>query len=123
VGATFYRDRTDPVVVQQIPFTTNVEGFVQMMSTVQASGGGDDPEDMNAGLEASMRRMQWSEGNAVRVLVLVADAPPKHYGDTQFTYREAMFDAAARGIRIVPVAASGSCFARWVHRRARHTCT
>jgi hypothetical protein len=108
VGATFYRDRTDPVVVQQIPFTTNVAGFVQMMGTVHAGGGGDYPEDMNAGLETAMRRMQWSEGNAVRVLVVVADAPPQHYNDTQFTYREAMFDAAARGIRILPVAASGS---------------
>jgi hypothetical protein len=108
VGATFYRDRTDPVVVQQVPFTTNVAGFVQVMGTIHASGGGDYPEDMNAGLEASLRRMQWSQGNAVRVLVLVADAPPQHYNDTQFTYREAMFDAAARGIRILPVAASGA---------------
>lgn len=108
VGATFYRDRTDPVVVQQIPFTTNVAGFVQMMGTVHAGGGGDYPEDMSAGLETAMRRMQWSEGNAVRVLVVVADAPPQHYNDTQFTYREAMFDAAARGIRILPVAASGA---------------
>ncbi len=108
VGATFYRDRTDPVVVQQIPFTSNIAGFVQMMGTVSAGGGGDYPEDMNAGLETAMRRMQWSQGNAVRVLVVVADAPPQHYNDTQFTYREAMFDAAARGIRILPVAASGS---------------
>lgn len=108
VGATFYRDRTDPVVVQQIPFTTNIPGFVSMMGTVSASGGGDYPEDMNAGLEAAMRRLQWSEGNAVRVLVVVADAPPQHYNDTQFTYREAMFDAASRGIRLLPVAASGA---------------
>jgi hypothetical protein len=108
VGATFYRDRTDPVVVQQIPFTTNVPGFVQMMGTVSAGGGGDYPEDMNAGLETALRRMQWTEGNSVRVLVVVADAPPQHYNDTQFTYREAMHDAAARGIRIVPVAASGA---------------
>ena len=108
VGATFYRDRTDPVVVQQIPFTSNVAGFVQMMGTVHASGGGDYPEDMSAGLDTAMRRMQWSQGNAVRVLVLVADAPPQHYNDTQYTYREAMFDAAARGIRVLPVAASGA---------------
>ncbi len=108
VGATFYRDRTDPVVVQQIPFTSNIQGFVQMMGTVSAGGGGDYPEDMSAGLEAAMRRLQWSQGNAVRVLVVVADAPPQHYNDTQFTYREAMFDAAARGIRILPVAASGA---------------
>lgn len=108
VGATFYRDRTDREVVQQIAFTDDVAGFARAMQTVRASGGGDYPEDMNAGLEAALSRMAWSSGNAVRVLVLVADAPPKRYADAQFTYRDALFDAQARGIRVLPVAASGA---------------
>jgi hypothetical protein len=108
VGATFYRDRTDREVVQQIAFTEDVAGFARAMQTVRASGGGDYPEDLNAGLEAALSRMAWSNGNAVRVLVLVADAPPKRYADAQFTYRDALFDASARGIRILPVAASGA---------------
>ena len=108
VGATFYRDRSDPVVVQQIPFTTNVSGFAAAMGGIHASGGGDYPEDMNAGLEAALGRLAWSQGNAVRVLVLVADAPPKRYGNAQYTYHHALADASRRGIRIVPVAASGA---------------
>jgi hypothetical protein len=108
VGATFYRDRTDDVVVQQIPFTTNVAGFAAVMQNVLASGGGDYPEDLNAGLEAAMTRMAWSDGPAVRVLVLIADAPPQMYPDAQYTYRQAMSDASRRGIRILPVAASGA---------------
>jgi hypothetical protein len=108
VGATFYRDRTDPVVVQQIPFTTNVPGFVSMMGTIAAGGGGDYPEDMNAGLAASMNNLRWTEQNAIRVLVLVADAPPQHYGDENFTYHSAIQHASAQGIRLLPVAASGS---------------
>lgn len=108
LSATFYRDRVDEAVVQQIPFTTNVQGFSAAMQNVYASGGGDYPEDMSAGLDAALNRLAWSEGAAVRVLVLVADAPPQHYGDSNFTYREAMVRAAQRGIRILPVAASGS---------------
>lgn len=108
VGATFYRDRSDRQVIQELPFTTDVTGFARAMQSVRASGGGDYPEDLNAGLEAALSRLQWSEGNAVRVLVVIADAPPKRYHDAQFTYRHAMLDAAARGIRILPVAASGS---------------
>lgn len=108
LSATFYRDRSDEMVVQQIPFTSNVAGFAVAMQNVFASGGGDYPEDMNAGLDAAMNRLAWSDGAAVRVLVLVADAPPQHYGDTQFTYREAMARASQRGIRLLPVAASGS---------------
>lgn len=108
VGATFYRDRTDPVVVQQIPFTTNIPGFVAMMGTIAAGGGGDYPEDMNAGLAASMNNLRWTEQNAIRVLVMVADAPPQHYGDENFTYHSAIQQASAQGIRLLPVAASGS---------------
>jgi hypothetical protein len=108
LSATFYRDRVDEAVVQQIPFTTNVQGFAAAMQNVYATGGGDYPEDMSAGLDAALNRLAWSDGAAVRVLVLVADAPPQHYGDTNFTYREAMVRAAQRGIRLLPVAASGS---------------
>lgn len=108
VGATFYRDRNDDAVVQLIPFTTNVTGFASAMQGVTASGGGDYPEDMNAGLEAAMTRLNWSEGAAVRVLVVIADAPPQNYADAQFTYRTAITDAARRGIRLLPVGASGS---------------
>ncbi|MBL8684832.1 MAG: VWA domain-containing protein [Myxococcales bacterium] len=108
LSATFYRDRVDDNVVQQIPFTSNVQGFAAAMQNVYASGGGDYPEDLNAGIDAAMNRLAWSDGAAVRVLVLVADAPPQHYGDTNFTYREAMVRASQRGIRLLPVAASGS---------------
>lgn len=107
VGATFYRDRSDAVPLQQIGFTSDITGFARAMQSVRASGGGDYPEDLNGGLETALRRMAWSEDDAVRVLVLIADAPPKRYG-TQFTYREAMNDASARGIRVMPVAASGA---------------
>ena len=107
VGATFYRDRSDREVVQQIGFTTDVPGFAAAMRGVRASGGGDYPEDMNAGLEAAMA-MDWTLGNAARVLVVIADAPPKRYADAQYTYHHALLDAQERGVRIVPVAASGA---------------
>ncbi len=107
VGAVFYRDRSDSVPLQRIGFTRDVPGFAGAMQTVVASGGGDHPEDVNAGLQTAINGLSWSEGNVARVLVLIADAPPKRY-QTNYTYRNAMLDAARRGIRIVPVAASGA---------------
>jgi len=107
VGAVFYRDRTDSQPLAQIQLTPNVPGFAAAMQQVFASGGGDYPEDVNSGLDAAMHRMAWSQGAATRVMVLIGDAPPQRYA-TQFGYREAMMEAAARGIRIVPVAASGA---------------
>ena len=62
---------------------------------------------MNAGLAAAFGRQTWSEGDAVRVLVVIADAPPQSY-QTSFTYVQAMREASRRGIRLLPVAASGA---------------
>lgn len=109
VGAVFYRDRGDSQPVQAIDFTSDIEGFVGEMDDVSADGGGDYPEDMSAGLRSAMRDLSWTpRADAARVLVLVADAPPKEYADANYTWRDAMFDAARNGVRILPVAASGA---------------
>jgi len=108
VAATFYRDRGDLVPVEQIPFSTDVRAFMTRMSYVRADGGGDYAEDVNTGLAAALTTLAWSEGPAARVLVHIADAPPQRYDDFQFTYRDAMLLASARGIRLLPVAASGA---------------
>ena len=108
VGAILYRDRTDPVALQQIAFTDDVAGFATALQTIHASGGGDYPEDLNSGLEAALSRLAWRSREATCVLVLIGDAPPKRYADAQYTYQHAMIDASARGIRVVPVAASGA---------------
>lgn len=106
VGAVFYRDRGDSVPLQRIAFTPDVRGFVGAMQTVSASGGGDYPEDLDAGLDTAIHGLDWSQDDSVKVLVVVADAPPQRYGG--FTYREAMRESSRLGIRILPVAASGA---------------
>ena len=108
VAATFYRDRGDTAPISQIDFTQNIGAFVGHMRVVQASGGGDYPEDLNLGLGAALTTLQWRNTPAVRVLVVIADAPPQRYADFPYTYHNAMVDASARGIRILPVAASGA---------------
>ncbi|MBK8172961.1 MAG: VWA domain-containing protein [Sandaracinaceae bacterium] len=108
VGAVFYRDRGDDEALSHIQFTHDIGAFMQEMQNVAASGGGDYPEDMNEGLRAGMETLAWRTGNAVRAMVLIADAPPQNYTDVNFRYSDAMKSAAERGIRILPVAASGA---------------
>lgn len=107
VAATFYRDRGDSVPLSRIDFTRDVPGFARAMQGVEASGGGDYPEDLDAGLETALHRLSWSDSDAVRVLVLITDAPAQSYR-TNFAYQEALVEAGRRGIRILPVAASGA---------------
>ncbi len=108
VGAVFYKDRQDQNPLQMLRFTTDVAGFGRAMRRITAGGGGDYPEDMNGGLQLAMKSLRWSTGNAVRVLVVLADAPPKRYADARYRYTHAMADASRRGIRLLPVAASGA---------------
>ncbi len=108
VGGVFYRDRQDQTPLQRLGFSTDVQRFSRAMTRIHASGGGDYPEDLEAGLQQAMRGLSWRQGNAVRVLVVIADAPPQRYSDARYRYGDAMRDAAARGIRLLPVAASGA---------------
>ena len=108
LAAVFYRDRGDMRPLEHIGFTSDVGAFVALMSRVSAGGGGDYPEDLNIGFEAALERLAWSQGPAARVLVTISDAPPQQYPDAQYTYHHAMQSASARGVRILPVAASGA---------------
>jgi hypothetical protein len=111
VGGVIYRDRQDTVPLAERPFSTDIDAFVGWLAALEATGGGDYEEDLNAGLRSAMA-LDWSQGNVARVLVVLADAPPKKFPensrDQQYRYHEAIADASARGIRLLPVAASGA---------------
>jgi Mg-chelatase subunit ChlD len=106
MSVVFYRDRGDAFITKSLPFTRNADEAVAFISGTTADGGGDFPEDMNAGLEAMMRQ-RWSRDAVPQMLFLLADAPPQQYAGQDYTYHEAIQDAAASGIAIYPVAASG----------------
>ena len=106
ISIVFYRDRGDEFVTRTLPFTRSVDSAVAFLEGTSADGGGDFPEDMNAGL-AEMTRQEWSRDVAPRMLFVIGDAPPHLYEDERYTYREAIRDASLGRIAIYPVAASG----------------
>jgi Mg-chelatase subunit ChlD len=106
LSVVFYRDRGDDFITKSLPFTRSADEAVSFISGTTANGGGDFPEDMNAGLEAMMRQ-SWSRDAVPQMLFVLADAPPHQYPGEDYTYHEAIADAAASGIAIFPVAASG----------------
>ncbi|CAG8622659.1 4498_t:CDS:2 [Funneliformis mosseae] len=75
VGFCGYRDHCDGVKrLQTFNFTDSYETFRSYVRNVRATGGGDSPEDVLGGLNAAIKKMNWS--HTTRVILHVGDAPP-----------------------------------------------
>jgi hypothetical protein len=98
-----YRDEGDVFVTRTYPFTGNPDEMRQRLAAQRGQGGGDYPEAMDQAMGRAMA-LDWRP-NAVRSLMLVADAPP-HDENVAKTWLIAEA-ARARRIQITPVAASG----------------
>lgn len=105
ISVNFYRDEGDEYVVREYPFTTDLAAAVTAISEQTADGGGDTPEAVHTALRSAVSH-EWDE-DSVKVMFLVLDAPP--HGDVQIIDETVKHvgEAAEKGIRIVPVAASG----------------
>jgi len=69
-GLVEYKDRGDEFVTRPIPFTSDIEKFRASLANLRAGGGGDEPEDVQAGLERALHGLQWRDENAVKVAFL-----------------------------------------------------
>lgn len=111
-GLVHYRDRGDAYVVRTHDFTHDLQQFQKILSDLRAAGGGDYPESLNEALNRSLNELDWRtgarDGDTLRLILLVADAPPHlDYGWQSYAYDTDMIDATRRGIKIFPVGASG----------------
>ncbi|MCI0464335.1 MAG: VWA domain-containing protein [Gemmataceae bacterium] len=99
-----YRDEGDEYVTRTFDFTDSLDDFRERLGAQRAAGGGDTPEAMHQALEDAVK-LDWREGDAARVLFLVADAPP-HARHALKTLKAADV-LRKKGAAIYPVAASG----------------
>jgi hypothetical protein len=103
LGLVAYRDEGDDYVTRTYPFVSSLDVMQANLQTQYASGGGDYPEAMDLALARAVAQ-DWRP-DAVKSLLLVADAPP-HDENIGKAWRAAEA-ARAKRIQIVPVAASG----------------
>jgi hypothetical protein len=106
IGMVEYKDRSDPFVTKVYPMTQDLAGFATKVSRIQASGGGDTPEDMNAGIHDALTKLDWSQESVARLAFVIADAPP-HLDYQGPDYAQDMKTASHRGIQLFTIAASG----------------
>lgn len=107
LGLVLYRDRGDDFVSKSYGFTEDLGTYLSWLKTAQAMGGGDMPESVNAALADTVQRLDWAGDETGRLAFLVADAPPHYYADEQYTYKNAIVDLNAKGVKMVTVGASG----------------
>lgn len=105
ISVNFYRDEGDEYVVREYPFTTDLDAAVNAIAEQSANGGGDTPEAVHTALRSAVSH-DWDE-DSVKVMFLVLDAPPHEDPQIIDEVVKCTKDAAEKGVRVVPVAASG----------------
>jgi hypothetical protein len=110
LGLVAFRDRGDEYVTRSWDFTADVQQFAANLANVQAGGGGDTPESVNAGLHDAIHLPGWTtpdSGRHLRMIFLVGDAPPHLDYPNDYEYTALLNDAVEAGIKIFPIGASG----------------
>jgi len=106
-GTVFYRDEGDEYVVRKSAFTNNLNSTINFINDQSASGGGDFPEAVHTALNEGINNLQWSETAKTRIAFLLLDAPPQYKTAIVNSIHSSIQLAAQKGIKIIPITASG----------------
>lgn len=107
-GLIAFRDhppQDNTYVIRSFGFTTDVNVMQNNLSSLIASGGGDGPEAQTAAIAAALE-MEWAE-NAVKMVVLITDAPPHGLGEVGDGFSESpdrefiLFDCTSFGYNLI----------------------
>ena len=105
-GMVLYKDVGDEYNTQIVPLTGDLDVFRGALDLVEASGGGDTPENLQAALEESMKVIDWNP-QGIRLGFIITDAPPHLDYGQEYTYAYAARDARAMGIKMFSVGTGG----------------
>ena len=105
-ATVFYRDEGDEYVVKHSPFTEDINQTTEFISQQRADGGDDFPEAVDKAL-VQLNQLQWQPEARTRIAFLVLDAPPHNKPAVINSIQYSVKTAAASGIKLIPVVASG----------------
>ena len=106
-GAVVYRDHSDEYVTRISRLTSDIAVTQTFIDKQSAGGGGDYPEAVPEALMAALNSAGWDYNARARIAFLVLDAPCHQDSATLALLHEQVLNAAAMGVRIVPVVCSG----------------
>ena len=106
-GALVYRDHTDAYLTRISRLSDSIQPTQQFISAQSAAGGGDYEEAVPEAVMAAVNAAGWSPSARARIAFLILDAPCHNDETTLKLLHEQALNAAAAGIRIVPIVCSG----------------
>ncbi len=105
-SSVFYRDEGDDYVTKKSEFTSTTNTTINFIKDQSANGGGDFPEAVHSALKTCLN-LDWDENAHTKIAFLLLDAPPHYEVDVLRDVRSYIELAATRGIKIIPISASG----------------
>ncbi len=106
-GMVAYRDRGDAFVTRVYDFEPDANTFLNTIRSVVADGGGDNPESLNEAIHEAVHEPQWRLDEGIRLMFLIADAPPHLDYANDYSYAQEMMQAHNRAIKTFAIASSG----------------
>lgn len=107
LGSVFYRDQGEEYVTRKTPLSSVISRTTDFIQKQEAQGGGDNPEAVEEALKIAVEEMDWRSEATARLMFVVLDAPPHQSPEILATLERVTLQAAAKGIRIIPIACSG----------------
>lgn len=111
LGLIFYRDEGDKYVTRKFDFADvnshdGLNAVVKNLRAQKSEGGGNYPEAVDTALKEAVDA-EWHTNSKTKLLFQILDAPYHDEQENQSRFSAAVASAAQKGIRIIPVAASG----------------
>ncbi len=106
-ASVFYRDVEDEYVTRVSNFSDDFMETIDFIRDQRADGGGDTPEAVHSALDKAIDKLQWSQHARTRIAFLLLDAPPHHEPQVVNDLQKSIELAAKKGIKIIPITASG----------------
>lgn len=103
IGFVAYRDKGDAYVTQSHDLTGDLDAAFATLQKFDASGGGDTPEHVSAGMHDAVSKIHWTAGGSAekalyQVIFLVGDCPPHTDYDDGLDFKTEADKAAQKGI-------------------------
>jgi hypothetical protein len=105
-GSVFYRDKGDEYLVKHTALNDDLLKTLNFIKLQFAKGGGDYPEAVDDALARAIDSLHWNSNAGTKLLFLIMDAPP--HNEAKERMYKLILKAASLGIRIIPVACSGT---------------